>query len=87
MPEKSAVSGSINLTKLKTKRLIRAVDQFTTAVKALMRQQSEDKVIAHFAKSPSADLAQLLEICEQLEEYEVCHVVSSALKQQQELAA
>ena len=72
---------------MKTKRLIRAVDQFTTAVKALMKNQTEDKVIAHFAKSPSGDLAQLLEICEQLEEYEVCHIVSSALKQQQELAA
>jgi hypothetical protein len=61
-------------------RLNRAVNQFTTAVKNLMENQTEEKVIAHFAKSPSKELIQILDVCEQLEEYEICHVVSSAIK-------
>ena len=64
-------------------RLNRAVNQFTTAVKNLMLNQTEEKVIAHFAKSPSKELMQILDVCEQLEEYEICHIVSCALKHQE----
>lgn len=69
------------------KRLNKAINHFTTAVKSLMETQPEEKVIAHFAKSPSGELSQILEICEQLEEYEICHVVSSALKSKEQVAA
>ena len=52
-----------------------------------MESQPEEKVIAHFAKSPSGELSQILEICEQLEEYEICHIVSSAIKSKEQVAA
>ena len=65
---------------MSVQRLNKAVNQFTTAVKGLMETQSEDRVIAHFAKSPSEELSQILDICEQMEEYEICHIVSSAIK-------
>lgn len=68
---------------MSTQRLNRAVNHFTTAVKKLMQDQAEEKVIAHFAKSPSTELFQILDICEQLEEYEICHIVSSAIKTKQ----
>ena len=45
-----------------------------------MDNQTEDKVIAHFAKSPMKELVQILDVCEQLEEYEICHIVSCAIK-------
>lgn len=64
-------------------RLHKAVNQFTTAVKNLMENQTEEKVIAHFAKSPVAELFQILDVCEQLEEYEICHIVNCAIKHQQ----
>lgn len=49
-----------------------------------MEDQSEAKVIAHFAKSPSKELVQILDVCEQLEEYEICHIVSSAIKHKEQ---
>ena len=61
-------------------RLFRAVNQFTPAVKNLMDNQTEEKVIAHFARSPMKELVQILDVCEQLEEYEICHIVSRAIK-------
>jgi hypothetical protein len=70
-----------------TQRLNRAVSQFTLAVKNLMESQTEEKVIAHFAKSPSKELIQILDVCEQLEEYEICHIVSSAIKHKEQVAA
>ena len=70
--------------KLSIQRLTRAVNHFTTAVKKLMEDQSEEKVIAHFAKSSSKELFQILDVCEQLEEYEICHIVSRAIKIQEE---
>ena len=63
-------------------RLHKAVNQFTTAVKNLMENQTEEKVIAHFAKSPKAELFQILDVCEQLEEYEICHIVNCAIQHQ-----
>lgn len=71
------------LTKVSKQRLNHAVNQFTTAVKDLMQNQTEEKVIAHFAKSPSKELIQILDVCEQLEEYEICHIVSCAIKHQE----
>ena len=50
-----------------------------------MQDQTEAKVIAHFAKSPSKELIQILDVCEQLEEYEICHIVSSALKHREQI--
>lgn len=70
-----------------TKRLHRAVNQFTIAVKNLMETQPEEKVIAHFVKSPSQDLIQILDVCEQLEEYEICHIVACAIKHKEQVAA
>ena len=52
-----------------------------------MESQTEEKVIAHFAKSPSKELLQILDVCEQLEEYEICHIVSSAIKHKEQVAA
>ena len=52
-----------------------------------MESQTEEKVIAHFAKSPSKELIQILDVCEQLEEYEICHIVSSAIKHKEQVAA
>ena len=72
---------------MSTQRLNRAVSQFTLAVKNLMESQTEEKVIAHFAKSPSKELIQILDVCEQLEEYEICHIVSSAIKHKEQVAA
>ena len=70
-----------------TQRLNRAVNQFTIAVKNLMKTHSEEKVIAHFVKSPSQELIQILDVCEKLEEYEICHIVSSAIKHKEQVAA
>ena len=72
---------------LTTQRLNRAVNQFTFAVKKLMQTQTEEKVIAHFVKSPSKELFQILDVCEQLEEYEICHIVSCAIKHKEQVAA
>lgn len=52
-----------------------------------METQTEERVIAHFAKSPAQELSQILDICEQLEEYEICHIVSSAIKSKEQVAA
>ncbi|MBC7744069.1 MAG: hypothetical protein H7096_03120 [Flavobacterium sp.] len=70
-----------------TQRLNLAVNQFTIAVKTLMDTQTKEKVIAHFVKSPSKELLQILDVCEQLEEYEICHIVSSAIKYKEQVAA
>ena len=72
---------------MSTQRLYRAVNHFTVAVKDLMQTQSEEKVIAHFVKSPSRELHQILDVCEQLEEYEICHIVSCAIKHKEHVAA
>ena len=70
--------------KLSIQRLTKAVNHFTTAVKKLMEDQTEERVIAHFAKSPPKELFQILDVCEQLEEYEICHIVSRAIKSQED---
>jgi hypothetical protein len=70
-----------------TQRLNKAVNQFTIAVKSLMETQTDEKVIAHFVKSTTKDLIQILDVCEQLEEYEICHIVSCAIKNKEQVTA
>ena len=68
-------------------RLNQALDKFAMAVKLVMKTQSKAHIVDHFAKTPPDELQQILSVCEQLEEYEICDILATAMKQKQQLAA
>lgn len=67
-------------------RLDEALQRFTAAVKHVLETEPKEQVIEHFLQSSPTELQQILKVCEQIEEYEICAVLFKALKEQEATA-
>ncbi len=78
---------SQNYIPLNNHRLSQALNQFAIAVKQVMKTQPKLHIVEHFLKTPPDELEEILCVCEQLEEYEICDILLTAIKHKQKIAA
>jgi hypothetical protein len=57
-----------------------AVDRFSVAIKHAMGALPKETLIQYFATSPGMNLDEILNISEQMEEYELCDIICQAQK-------
>lgn len=62
-------------------RLGVAVDRFSIAIKHAMGALPKESLVEYFAGTSDIDLEEILNVSEQMEEYELCDVIARALKQ------
>jgi hypothetical protein len=61
-------------------RLGDAVERFSIAIKHAMGSLPKESLIQYFATSSGINLEEILNISEQMEEYELCDIILQALK-------
>ena len=72
---------------MKHTNLNEAIDRFSAAISDVIKTVPQEHIIDHLKKTHSEELQQMLEVCEQLEQYELCNFILKALQQKELIAA
>lgn len=62
-------------------RLGEAVERFSIAIKHAVGVLPKESLVQYFAYTPDINLQEILNVSEQMEEYELCDVIAQAQKQ------